>query len=221
MSVGDRVPSTRANWLRVRRELRRVLRGAALTRRKREALVAELFRSARPALDARRELANVSARAVQGLLDALAEHGLSGLESLGSGAQDPVVEMRPASVWGIPVSEIVSRPPLRRTLDARGAAPALVGFSAAEAAARYEELAELLIDAGPAEQRLERLGAAVAAAARRLRVLEQGLAPRLERQVATVRRDLDEREREERVRLRLVAGKRKNARQPNAPSPDT
>ena len=208
MSLRERVPSTRANWLRTRRELHRVERGATLTRRKREALVAELFRSARPALDARRRLAEVSADAVDVLLEALAVHGLRGLESLGAGATAPRIEMRPASVWGIPVSEIVSRPPLRRTVEARGAAPALVGPSATEAAARYEQLAELLIDAGPAEQRLERLSAAVAAATRRLRVLEQGLMPQLAAQVARVRHDLDEREREERVRLRLVTAKR-------------
>jgi V/A-type H+-transporting ATPase subunit D len=211
MSLRERVPSTRANWLRTRRELHRVERGATLTRRKREALVAELFRSARPALDARRRLAEVSADAVDVLLEALAVHGLSGLESLGAGATEPRIEMRPASVWGIPVSEIVSRPPLRRTVEARGAAPALVGPSATEAAARYEHLAELLIDAGPAEQRLERLSAAVAAATRRLRVLEQGLMPQLAAQVARVRHDLDEREREERVRLRLVTAKRSRA----------
>ena len=211
MSLRERVPSTRANWLRARRELHRVERGATLTRRKREALVAELFRSARPALDARRRLAQVSADAVEALLEALAVHGISGLESLGAGAVEPRIEMRPASVWGIPVSEIVSRPPLRRTVEARGAAPALVGPAATEAAARYEQLAELLIDAGPAEQRLERLSAAVASATRRLRVLEQGLMPQLAAQVARVRHDLDEREREERVRLRLVTAKRSRA----------
>ena len=208
MSLRERVPSTRANWLRTRRELHRVARGATLTRRKREALVAELFRSARPALDARRRLAEVSADAVDALLEALAVNGLAGLESLGAGAAEPRLEMRPASVWGIPVSEIVSRPPLRRTIEARGAAPALAGPAATDAAARYEQLAELLIDAGPAEQRLERLSAAVAAATRRLRVLEQGLMPQLAAQVARVRHDLDEREREERVRLRLVTAKR-------------
>ena len=40
------------NLVRARRELDRVKRGIGLTRRKREALVAELFRLARPAVDA-------------------------------------------------------------------------------------------------------------------------------------------------------------------------
>jgi V/A-type H+-transporting ATPase subunit D len=216
MSARERVPSTRANWLRVRRELARVERGAALTRRKREALVAELFRSARPALDARRRLAEASTQASEALLAALAEHGMTGLASMSWNAADPLVEVRPASVWGIPLSEIVSRPPLQRTCDARGNAPALAGVSTSLAALRYERLAELLIDAGSAEQRLDRLSSAVAAATRRLRVLEQDLAPRLAAQVATVRRDLDEREREERVRLRRVAAARQRNRAASA-----
>jgi vacuolar-type H+-ATPase subunit D/Vma8 len=94
-----------------------------------------------------------------------------------------------------------------RTLDARGTAPALTGPAAATAAERFERLADLLIEAAPREQRVRRLGQAVAQASRMMRTLEQRVAPELERRIVTVRRQLDEREREDRIRLRHLASR--------------
>jgi V/A-type H+-transporting ATPase subunit D len=200
-----RLAATRIELLRARRELARVRHGAILVRRKREALVAELFRAARPALDARERVTAAATEAVSALLDALAVHGESGLAALSSPARDLQVELRPAVVWGIPVSELTERPPVRRTLDARGTAPALTGPSTAAAAAGFETLADLLLEAAPREQRVRRLGDAVARATRQMQTLEQHVAPDLERQIGQVRRQLEEREREDRLRLRHLA----------------
>ncbi len=51
-----------------------------LVRRKREALVGELFKLARPAADARAQIAVGTRRAYAALLGALAAHGLAGLQ---------------------------------------------------------------------------------------------------------------------------------------------
>ena len=51
---------------------------------------------------------------------------------------------------------------------------------------------------------MRRLGDAVASTTRHLRTLEQRVAPRLAREIASVRRALEEREREERIRLKHV-----------------
>lgn len=210
MSAHDRIAPTRASLLGARRQLVRVLKGATLTRRKREALVAELFRLARPAADVRQRLADSANTAAEALADALAVHGASGLAAMAWPPGDPRVEVRPAQVWGLAVSDVTERPSLQRTLDARGLAPGDVGFAVEEAARRYEIFVELLIEAAPREQRVRRLSDAVAVTSRRLRTLEQRVAPSLQAQIARVRRDLDEREREERLRLqRLVATRRR------------
>jgi len=204
MSARTRLPPTRMNLLRARRDLARVTRGISLTRRKREALVAELFKLARPAVDVRAKIADAVTRAAEALADALAEHGASGLAAMAWPASEPLVELRPAQVWGLSVSDVVSRTPVARTLDARGLAPALTGQAAITAAALYEELADLLIDAAPREQRVRRLSEAVGETTRRLLTLEQRVAPGLEVQISDVHRQLDEREREEHLRLRHV-----------------
>lgn len=209
MSARDRLAPTRASLLGARRRLERVLKGAALTRRKREALVAELFKLARPAVDVRQQLAEGANEAAEALADALALHGISGLSAMAWPPGDPRVEVRPAQVWGLAVSDVTERPSLQRTLDARGLAPGDVGFAVEEAARRYERFAELLIEAAPREQRVRRLSDAVATTSRRLRTLEQRVAPALQSQIVSVRRDLDEREREERLRLQRLVGKRR------------
>ena len=209
MSARDRLAPTRASLLGARRRLERVLKGAALTRRKREALVAELFKLARPAVDVRQQLAEGANEAAEALADALALHGISGLSAMAWPPGDPRVEVRPAQVWGLAVSDVTERPSLQRTLDARGLAPGDVGLAVEEAARRYERFAELLIEAAPREQRVRRLSDAVATTSRRLRTLEQRVAPALQSQIVSVRRDLDEREREERLRLQRLVGKRR------------
>jgi V/A-type H+-transporting ATPase subunit D len=204
MSARTRLPPTRMNLLHARRELARVTRGITLTRRKREALVAELFKLARPAVDVRARIADTVTRAAEALADAFAQHGAAGLGAMAWPAAEPLVELRPAQVWGLSVSDVVSRTAIARTLDARGVAPAITGAAAIAAATLYEELADLLIDAAPREQRVRRLSEAVSETTRRLLTLEQRVAPRLETQIADVRRQLDEREREEHLRLRHV-----------------
>ena len=204
MSTKGRLAPTRMNLLRARRDLARVTRGIALTRRKREALVAELFRLARPAVDVRARIADAVTRAAESLADALALHGASDLEAMGWPAAEPLVELRPAQVWGLGVSDVVSRTPIARTLDARGVAPALSGPSVTDAAALFEELADLLVDAAPREQRVRRLSEAVGETTRRLLTLEQRVAPTLVAQIGSVRQQLEEREREEHLRLRHV-----------------
>jgi H(+)-transporting ATP synthase subunit D len=196
-----RGPATRQNLLGLQRRLERVGKGAALLRRKREALVSELFRVAKPAAIARVTIAESAARAYPVLLEALAVEGYAGLRAIGWPDRDLIIDMRPGQVWGIPVSEIVRRPPLRRSLAARGTSPAGTPASASAAATAFETLAELLLDAAGREALLRRLGDALSRTSRQVNTLERRLDPALRAQLTAVRRTLDEREREEHLRL--------------------
>lgn len=208
MKTGERIPPTRIELIRARRELARVLKGTDLLRRKREALVGELFRLARPAVDARTAIAAHVDEAGPPLLLALAVHGAPTLRAMSWPARDLTVELAPGQVWGIPVSDIVEKPPVRRTLDARALAPGSAGPAAEETAQRFEMLVDLLLDAAPREQRIRHLGEALAHTTRHVRTLEQRLAPALRERISRVRRTLEEREREEHLRLKHVQRKR-------------
>jgi V/A-type H+-transporting ATPase subunit D len=202
--VSARLPPTRASLLRARRRLERVERGVQVLRRRREALVRELFRVARPAADARVRIVEKAADAARALVEAGGEHGGAVLHALAQPSGSVEVELDQRLVWGVAVAGLRNRPSLARSLQQRGTAPALTGPAAAMAAEGYEELAELLLDAAPREMMLRRLGRALARTSRQLHQLEQRVAPRLESEIARVRGILDEREREERQRLEHV-----------------
>lgn len=199
-----RIAPTRMNLIQATRRLERVAKGAELLRRKREALVSELFRLARPAADARAQIERATAVAYPSLLAALASYGLAGLRAVAWPARDVALEMAPGSLWGIPVSTIVRRPPFVRTLPARGTPPGANGSTPARAAGEFERLTELLLDAAPREMVIRRLGEALSQTSRQVNTLERRVAPALRTGIVGVRRALEEREREDRLRLRTL-----------------
>ena len=199
---------TRQNLLRSRRRLERVSKGVSLLRRKREALVAELFRIARPAADQRVSIADRAAHAYPALLAALAAQGATGLRIIGWPSRELRVEIRPASVWGIPISELLQRPPIRRSLAARGTPPGSTGTAPVSTATEFELLIELLLDAANRETLLRRLGEAVSRTSRQVNTLERRVGPDLGQRITLIRRALDEREREEHLRLSRVQRRR-------------
>jgi V/A-type H+/Na+-transporting ATPase subunit D len=202
--MSERIAATRMNLLRASRRLGRVAHGVGLLRRKREALVVRLFSLARPAADARTLIADRTRRAFAALLPALARQGRGGLRSVGWPTRELMVTVEAESVWGIPVSTIREPPTLVRTLAARGTAPGGVGPATVVAAAEFEALTELLLQAAPQEALLRRLGDALARTSRQVNTLELRVAPGLRAQVTGVARTLEEREREEQVRLKRL-----------------
>jgi V/A-type H+-transporting ATPase subunit D len=195
-----RVAPTRINLLAARRRLAQVKRGAALVRRKRDALVRELFRLA--------EIAAQFADAYDSLLAAFSAHGRAGLRALAWPSRPIEVQIEPAQIWGIAVTDIVGRAKILRTIDARGVSPGTAGLATTETARRFETLAERLLEVAAAEQRLRRIGEAVAEESRHLRTLEQRVAPSLTAQIGALKRALQEREREEYLRLKHLQSRR-------------
>ena len=201
MTAGGRPAPTRQNLLALERRLDHVRKGTGLLRRKREALVAELFKLARPAIAARASIAACTARAYPALLAALSGEGSEGLGAIGWPGRDLQVEIRSGQVWGIAIVEILGRPAVRRTPQARGVPPGAVSGPVAEATEAFEELTDLLLDAANRETLLSHLGEALSRTSRQVNTLERRLQPALEADLAAIRRTLDEREREEHVRL--------------------
>jgi V/A-type H+-transporting ATPase subunit D len=119
--------------------------------------------------------------------------------------------MRSARVWGLTVASVASPPRLERTLEGRGTAPGPTAPASIEAAEAFETLAQLLVEAAPREMLMRRLGRAVAQTSRQVRALERRVEPALSTTVATITNLLDEREREEHLRLRHFLRRRREA----------
>ncbi len=207
MSTLGKTAATRSNLVRLRRRREQVARGAALLRRKRESLVAELFARAKPAVDSRRAIEESAAVAYAALVEALAAASSDELRALGLPPRELRVDLVPRDVWGIRGVQLGEKPALVRSFAARGVAPGPGDAAATVAADRFERLLEQLLAAAPEELFMRRIGSALARVTRLVNTLEQRVAAGIERDASSMRRTLEEREREEHLRLkRFVRG---------------
>jgi len=204
MRAMRRSPPTRHALLRVRRRLERVRTAAELLTRKRKALVVELFRAARPVLDAREAIEWQSGVAYAALLQAEADRGAPLLDAFARPVREIAVELAHEEVWGLPCAEIVAHDPVRRAAAERGFLPAPSGPAAVAAADAFEVLTQLLLDATSRELRIRRLAHALAETSRRVNLLERRVAPALASEMARIGSTLEEREREEQLRYRRL-----------------
>lgn len=199
-----RTPPTRAELLRAKKLLGRVEQGAQLLRRKREALVRTLVPLARPAADARRQIAETATAAYRAERDALAIHGEAAVAATAWPARTLELELEIARVWGVTVPHFSALPVFERDLAARATPPSTIGAALFEASNRFELLAAQLLDAVARESQVRALGAALARTARQLHTLEHRVAPELAGRAAAIAAALDERDREDQLRLRML-----------------
>jgi V/A-type H+-transporting ATPase subunit D len=203
--IQGRPSPTRQYLIQAERALARLGRGIALLRRKREALAASLFKLATPAVDANARIADRAARAHHLLALALGDLGEHGVVPVAWPARQVTVQLEPSTVWGLPAARLEGLPPVERSLAARAAPPTVTGAAAALAADAYEELLALLLRSAPEALLLRRLADALARTSRQVNALERRVAPELRGNVERVRWQLEEREREDLVRLAVAA----------------
>jgi V/A-type H+-transporting ATPase subunit D len=199
-----RAAPTRAELLRVKRLASRVDQGAQLLRRKREQLVRALVPLARPAADARRAINETAVAAYRAEHDALAVHGEAAVAATAWPSRNLEVELDLDRVWGVTLATLAAMPVFERDLEARATAPSSVGPALFDASNLFELLASQLLHAIEGESHVRALGSALARTARQLHTLEQRVAPELAARAAAVSSALDERDREDQLRLRLL-----------------
>ena len=202
-------PPTRHALLRDRRRLERVRRGEDILQRRRRALVAELFRLARPTADSRSVLADRADDAYELLLLALGTVGGDGARALGWPPRTVQVLLETAQQWGITAVQVDAVGAVRRSMTERELDAGSTGPAAARTAEAFEDLVDLLVDAASKEVALRRLGNALSRASRQLNTLERRVEPDLEERISRTTRVLEEREREDHQRLKLLVGRRR------------
>jgi len=188
---------TRSSLMRLSRQLEQVEKGAALLEKRRDALVVQLFARVRPSIDARRGIEHQAALAYRALADALATSGRSDLTAFAWPSRD----------LRITLLDPAPPPTLVRGTAARALVPGQFDPAAEKAALAFEHLLETVLATAPEEFAIRQLGRALARTVRQVNVLEQRVAVDLARARMHVRRTLDEREREEAVRLRRIAAR--------------
>ncbi len=201
-------PTTRMGLLEVRARRGVAGRGARLLRAKREVLASELWKLVQAVLEGRARLDQALREAVKALELARALDGDEALASLSLPAARAVpLAVTARRVWGVATPEVRS-PPLARAADARGSSATSWGLAGAAAARRHEEALEVLLTIASRELHLSRLGDEIQETSRRINALEQLVLPALGAEAVRIAAALEERDREDAVRLSRFRGRR-------------
>ena len=198
------VSATRMELLSRKMQIALATQGRELLEQKRTALMKEFLRIADTVMERSEELQQTAANARQALARAEAFAGTEAVHSaaLVSSTELPL-QVASASIMGVKVPHIeqkrVSRPILGRGYS-------IVGTSVTidEAAAAFEMEIDLIFKLAESELCLTRLASEIQRTSRRLNALDHLLIPRLESEQDFIQLALDERERSDHFRLKLV-----------------
>jgi len=205
------VSATRSELLARRTRIVLAAQGRDLLKDKRAALLREFAALRAQTLDDLAALERRAAAARRVLAEAVA---LDGPEAVGSAALAAGRELEARasarSVAGVPVVDL-AHARAARARTARGYALATTSPRIDAVADAFEGQLDALLDAAATELNLRRLAAEIAATTRRVNALEHAVIPRLEAERDQIAAVLDERELEDRVRLRRARAARRAA----------
>jgi len=178
--------------------------GRDLLEQKRTALLKEFLRMADTAMERSDALQFSAANARYALARTEAIAGTEAVRSaaLASRAELPL-QVTTTRVMGVKVPQIEQKR-VSRSMLARGFAITGTSITIDEAASAFESEVEAIIELAEMELRLARLAEEIQRTSRRLNALEHFLIPRLKAECDFIQMVLDERERADHFRLKLV-----------------
>jgi V/A-type H+-transporting ATPase subunit D len=197
-------PRTRMALLAARAQLGLAEQGADLLEQKRDALLRELYREVRIVFAAHDELeaaAGVARLALDGARVWLGSETVAAAAAVAAG--EVAVEVEAASVMGVAVPAVTPRS-LVRAPGARGRAPEASGPTIELAAQRFEEELTIAIRLATIEARVRRLAHEIRRTSSRVNALRTRIIPGLRADVTAIGLALEQRERDDRFRLKLV-----------------
>jgi V/A-type H+-transporting ATPase subunit D len=198
------VAATRSNLLRTKRELGVAQQGHDVLDEKRQALILEVMAMVQDAEAARQEMNDAFAAAYRALLGARMSLGSERLDWIAlSALQEPQVRISDRRVMGVLV-------PLVDTMsEASPLQYGLAGTTAAldEAVERFRDLLVIVSEMAEMMTAIWRLSQEIKKTQRRVKALENFTIPRLKSNLKFIQDTLDEKEREEHFRTKLIKKK--------------
>ena len=192
---------------RARLEMAR--QGQSLLEQKRDALLREFYREVPLVFASYAELERASTAARIALVEAEVRLGEVVVSAAAATPPDREVEvdLLPLTVLGVAVPAVAPRD-LVRTPDRRGRALAASGPALELAALRFEEELTIAIRQATVEARVRRLAREIRRTRSRVNALRTRIVPRLEAETRAIELALEQRERDDRFRLKRVKTRR-------------
>jgi V/A-type H+-transporting ATPase subunit D len=205
----DQVSATRSELLARRAIIRLAAQGRDVLRHRRGALIGEFHRMGPLALESLVVVDRDAAGAGQVLGLSIGADGREPLESAAMASETGTgVAVRTRSVAGVPIVEL-DRGKAARASTGRGYSLAATSAHIDAVAERFEAVLDRLLDLAALELSVRRLAGEIARTTRRMNALEYVVMPRLQAERAHIALALDEREMEDRIRLRRGRSTRK------------
>ncbi|HEX5201812.1 V-type ATP synthase subunit D [Paractinoplanes rhizophilus] len=200
----EQVYATRSELLARRARIRLATQGGELLKERRGALIKEFDRLGASVLASIELLDRQIAGAGKLLGIAIAEEGREPLNSAAFAAEEGIgVTLHTRTVAGVPIVEI-EKDEVERARTGRGYSLVATSARIDAVAERFESVLARLLEVAALELSVRRLADEIARTTRRMNALEHVVVPRLEAEQAHISLVLEERELEDRVRLRRM-----------------
>ena len=198
------VSVTRMELLARNAQIALARQGRDLLEQKRTALMNEFLRIADKVMERSDALQMAAANSRQALAWAEAFAGTEAVKSAALASRGELaLQVRSISVMGVKVPHIEQKRVSRSVLG-RGYSVVGTSITIDEVAAAFETQVDYIIQLAESELRLTRLASEIQRTSRRLNALDHLLIPRLEDECNFIQMALDERERSDHFRLKLV-----------------
>ncbi|MEO0263110.1 MAG: V-type ATP synthase subunit D [candidate division WOR-3 bacterium] len=202
------ISPTRMNLLLKKKQVEVAKSGAELLKNKKDALLVEFMKMLPEILKKRRELEESTARAMRTLFLTLGVDGAEEVRSASfSAKKEYFVKASEIKLWGVKFPEIIPTDG-RKSIISRGYSPLSITSRIDEAADDFEKLLDDLVKGVPLEIKMKRIGEEIKKTTRRVNALEQKIIPEIKEQISYIRRVLEDREREDKFRLKRLKAKR-------------
>ncbi len=195
------------NLLNLKRQIKMATQGASLLKNKRDALMNEFRKLLGDVVRERKKLEEEMKRSVNILMITIGIDGMEALESAAlSSGRRLEIEILPRRAWGVRVTEF-KYGNIIRSLTEKGFIPLSVTSRITLTADSFEKAIDTVLKVIPLEYKLKKFGEEIRKTNRRVNALEQKLIPELQEQVKFISQVLEDREREDKFRLKILKRK--------------
>jgi V/A-type H+-transporting ATPase subunit D len=204
----EQVTATRSELLARRARIQLAIQGRDLLQEKRDQLMEEFRKVADVVLSGSGALDRAAAEGRRALAFAEAFDGPEAVASAAlTGPSQIPLDARATSIMGVRIAEI-SYEPVGRGRAGRGYSLAGSSPHIDHAAERFEAELDLILELAASELRLRRLADEIGKTTRRVNALESVVIPRLTAELRIIQSALDERERQDRFRLKRIKARK-------------
>jgi V/A-type H+-transporting ATPase subunit D len=205
--MAENVSPTRMNMLQRKAQIGLASQGVELLKNKRDALMKEFFELVKPYVSQRETFLRELQKCQGAIALSEAEYGNARVHQAAfSAARKIRTEMKIENIWGIKVAEPQKIDFVRKPTE-RGYDPATTPARIDDAALSFEKLMSSILDMAANYVKIKKMGEEIKKTTRRVNALEQTVIPTLTAEVRFIRSTLEEREREDVFRMKLIKAK--------------